>query len=202
MNVQDTISKKPIEIIFSKAELTMLRKHFDFLHTLSDESKRPQTESQIRFVEVCRGEMQPETEFEKIWVKYQLLTELDRKLHSINEELMDLKEKYREALIESQKNAERIPKLESTIRSFQPPKVSEPTLKKPSGLFLAESEANQVIQALGNNSQYRFLKERIERTLRANVNPTSRGDRSSHQTCPACGGAGLGCSACSGTGAL
>ncbi len=55
---------------FSEMERSLLRKYGTWLAALAYGEITPVTDAQARFVAASQGSQTPETEFEKVWVKY------------------------------------------------------------------------------------------------------------------------------------
>lgn len=65
--------------IFSEEEFDILKKYGCWMEALAKQNIKPFTEEQEHFVAVANNKMQPQTNFEKIWIKYKrrLLWEKD-----------------------------------------------------------------------------------------------------------------------------
>ncbi len=57
--------------IFSRKEAEILERHGHAMKELTDGLREPSSEVEQRFVKMAKGECPPETEFEKVWAKYQ-----------------------------------------------------------------------------------------------------------------------------------
>ena len=66
--------------IFTDVEIKLLLKHGVWLRSLMHKDIQPQTDKQRHFLHVCDLSVQPETEYEFVWVKYlqQLGKEVDK----------------------------------------------------------------------------------------------------------------------------
>ncbi len=56
--------------IFDREEIEMLTRYGRQFERLMHGDRKPETSLQQRFVEVCRGDAEPESKYEKVWVKY------------------------------------------------------------------------------------------------------------------------------------
>jgi len=61
-NVPDTL--------FSEDEIEQLINYGSWLAALMRGAITPETPAQERFIEVCRGNKEPQSQFEKVWAKY------------------------------------------------------------------------------------------------------------------------------------
>ena len=64
--------------IFSADELQILEEYGDFMLSLECGKRSPTTEAQRRFVQVCAGQVPPQTPYELVWTKYQARCRLER----------------------------------------------------------------------------------------------------------------------------
>ncbi|MBB1335312.1 DUF413 domain-containing protein [Pseudoalteromonas sp. SR44-5] len=58
---------------FTPEEYKLINSKGYWLKALASGDLEPQTEAQANFIEVCNGNREPESEYEKAWVKYQSL---------------------------------------------------------------------------------------------------------------------------------
>ena len=58
--------------VFSEDEIEILQTYGVVFHRLADGVRLPQTDGQRRFVEAVHGAREPETKYEKTWLKYLL----------------------------------------------------------------------------------------------------------------------------------
>jgi uncharacterized protein YifE (UPF0438 family) len=56
--------------IFTSEELQILERYGSAFERLTTGELVPTTPAQMRFINVCDGEINPETEYEKVWWKY------------------------------------------------------------------------------------------------------------------------------------
>ena len=56
--------------VFTEKELETLEKHGAEFARLANGQRLPKAQDQVRFVEVARGQREPETVYEKAWAKY------------------------------------------------------------------------------------------------------------------------------------
>jgi uncharacterized protein YifE (UPF0438 family) len=56
--------------VFSPREIKILKRYGKGFQRLTNGERQPATAAQRRFIQVCRGEVQPETPHEKAWRKY------------------------------------------------------------------------------------------------------------------------------------
>jgi Uncharacterized protein conserved in bacteria len=56
--------------IFTKDEEDILIQYGEWMSALENEILKPITIAQKHFVDVCKNNTQPETKYEKIWIKY------------------------------------------------------------------------------------------------------------------------------------
>ena len=56
--------------IFAQQEIELLEQYGRELERLANGNRRPRTAAQRRFVEVSKGQCEPETTYERTWVKY------------------------------------------------------------------------------------------------------------------------------------
>lgn len=64
--------------IFSESEIDVLEEHGARLERLADGRQPPSNAAGERFVEVANGRRQPETVYEKVWMKYRQRLEWER----------------------------------------------------------------------------------------------------------------------------
>lgn len=64
--------------VFSELEIEILEEHGARLERLADGRQPPRNAAGRRFVKVVNGHVQPETAFEKVWIKYQRRLEWER----------------------------------------------------------------------------------------------------------------------------
>src|SRR5579872_4200742 len=60
----------------SELERDLLARHYNFYRALANGSRSPTSKAQRRFVAVCRGEAEPETEHERAYVDLRRLARL------------------------------------------------------------------------------------------------------------------------------
>jgi len=56
--------------LFTEEEIDLLKRYGNWMKALMDGEIEPDTERQKHFVKVCRGEIEPETPYERIWMRY------------------------------------------------------------------------------------------------------------------------------------
>ena len=56
--------------LFDPEEIRILEQFGRWMLALMLREIRPETDAQARFLEVCEGKSEPETKFEKVWMKY------------------------------------------------------------------------------------------------------------------------------------
>ncbi|MBM3865422.1 MAG: hypothetical protein FJ381_05935 [Verrucomicrobia bacterium] len=66
------------EDIFSGGEVLLLRRFGFWMEALAKGVIQPETDAQQAFVQVCRGEREPETTYELLWQKLKLRREFER----------------------------------------------------------------------------------------------------------------------------
>jgi hypothetical protein len=68
---------------FTMAEGSLLEKHGVAMQELEDGVRQPETEEEQRFVQVCKGELEATSVFEKTWQKYKQRVNEKRKFHTV-----------------------------------------------------------------------------------------------------------------------
>lgn len=68
---------------FTLAEGTLLEKHGIAMQELELGSRQPANEEETRFLEVCKGEVEALSQFEKAWMKYKQRLSEKRKFHTV-----------------------------------------------------------------------------------------------------------------------
>lgn len=61
---------RTIRAIFNAYEIETLKRYGSAFERLMNGERIPQTPAQEHFIKACRGEVKPETKYEKIWCKY------------------------------------------------------------------------------------------------------------------------------------
>jgi uncharacterized protein YifE (UPF0438 family) len=56
--------------LFGEDEIEMLRTYGSWLAALMGGRIEPESPDQEHFVKVCKGEVEPQTQFERVWVRY------------------------------------------------------------------------------------------------------------------------------------
>ncbi|AUG99000.1 DUF413 domain-containing protein [Pectobacteriaceae bacterium CE70] len=84
---------------FTIKEAQLLEKYGHALNELDLGKRQPATEDEVKFVAVCRDERQPETEMEKIWMKYTNRIRRPKRFHTLSggKPQMDAVEEYTES---------------------------------------------------------------------------------------------------------
>src|SRR5687768_18534302 len=62
-------------VLLTDQEHTLLERYGGWLSSLADGSRTPTTDEQRRFVQVAKGDLDPQTPFETAWIKSQLASQ-------------------------------------------------------------------------------------------------------------------------------
>lgn len=68
---------------FTLAEGNLLEKHGVAMQELEDGVRQPVNEEEQRFVQMCKGETEANTAYEKAWLKYKQQLQEKRKFHTV-----------------------------------------------------------------------------------------------------------------------
>ena len=69
---------------FTIKEAQLLERHGSAFNELDLAKREPVTEEEIKFVEVCRGLKEPETEAERVWSKYMSRIKRPKRFHTLS----------------------------------------------------------------------------------------------------------------------
>ena len=69
---------------FTIKEAQLLERHGYAFNELDLGKREPSTEEEIRFVAVCRGEREPDTEAERVWSKYMSRIKRPKRFHTLS----------------------------------------------------------------------------------------------------------------------
>lgn len=72
--------------IFNRDEEDILVRYGEWMSALEKGILKPITKAQRHFIEVCKNNMQPETEYEKIWMKYKRRIQWEEKYGDTSDE--------------------------------------------------------------------------------------------------------------------
>ncbi|MFP1727072.1 DUF413 domain-containing protein [Lonsdalea quercina] len=84
---------------FTIKEAQLLECHGHALNELDIGKRQPITDEEIQFLAVCHGERKPETELEKIWIKYTTRVRRPKRFHTLSggKPQMDTVEEFTES---------------------------------------------------------------------------------------------------------
>ena len=68
---------------YTLQEVQILENHGIALRELADGSRAPVSEAEQRFVDVCQGQIPPESKIEKAWLKYQNKVLSPKQFHTL-----------------------------------------------------------------------------------------------------------------------
>ncbi|MFC4656405.1 MULTISPECIES: DUF413 domain-containing protein [Rheinheimera] len=68
---------------FTLAEGNLLEKHGIAMQELEQGSRQPVNDEEKRFLDVCKGEVEASSQYEKVWVKYKQRVGEKRKFHTV-----------------------------------------------------------------------------------------------------------------------
>ncbi len=68
---------------FTLAEGNLLEKHGASMQELEDGTRQPVNEEEQRFLQVCKGEAEAASVYEKTWMKYKQRIQEKRKFHTV-----------------------------------------------------------------------------------------------------------------------
>lgn len=69
---------------FTIKEAQVLEKYGCAFKALDTEEKKPTTPEEKSFVDVCKGQKEPSTDFEKIWIKYLSRINRPKRFHTLS----------------------------------------------------------------------------------------------------------------------
>lgn len=90
MNSPDSFELRALihtKYLFTPDEHATLLRHGALAVLLDSSGKLPSTASQTQFVKVCRGEAEPKTSFEFLWLRYKDATHTDQRLTVLTEDV-------------------------------------------------------------------------------------------------------------------
>jgi uncharacterized protein YifE (UPF0438 family) len=112
-----------LKYLFSTSETERLAKYGSWALALENGSSTPKTEKQVAFIAVCKGEKDPETEFEFLWLRYRATYEADSTISRLTEELgrsQNHAEGLRRSLWEQiERSKAEVERLNSTVSQLQ-----------------------------------------------------------------------------------
>lgn len=90
MNTSDSFDLRELtytQYLFTQGEQAKLLKYGAWAVALDQGIKIPSTERQNHFVAVCRGEMEPQTDFEFLWSRYKEAVRVNQMLSVLTEDV-------------------------------------------------------------------------------------------------------------------
>jgi uncharacterized protein len=75
--------------IYSRREAELLERHGYAMKELASGARQPATPAEQQFVQVCKGEMESQTELEKAWLKYYRAVTTRRVIYTAGATSMD-----------------------------------------------------------------------------------------------------------------
>jgi uncharacterized protein YifE (UPF0438 family) len=84
---------KHVRISLSESETDLLSRHGRAALELATGARLPSNDGQRQFCLVCRGEVPPQTNFERLWIRYNDAAAADQKIEQLSEEVAQLSRK-------------------------------------------------------------------------------------------------------------
>lgn len=147
MNTSDSFDQSELtytKYLFTPGEHAKLLKYGAWATALDGGIEIPNTERQKHFVAVCRGEMEPQTDFEFLWSRYKETVRVNQTLSTLTEEVARYKHdgdtlrktlfaEIGKAKTEAEELNSLIKKLRATISSYEKKLgINQPEPKDPS----------------------------------------------------------------------